>query len=217
MTMSSRDNILARLRVAHSPFEDIPPVTERRHMAPVNDTSPAALQSRFVREAEALGCSVTCVSDPDQAVEHVLGLINPDKIIQSWDFAHIPLPKLPDALTKAEIRVVPGNTTARTGLTGADAALAGTGSLVLVTGPGKPRRPSLMPPVHISVITADQIVPNLDTWAASHHADDFQRVRSANNIVVISGPSRTGDIANIPVKGVHGPGAVHIILIAKQR
>jgi len=215
--MSSRNNILGRLRSAHSPFENVRSVTERRPMTPLADTSPAALESHFVHEAGALGSSVTRVSDPDEAIEHVLGLIAPDNVIQSWDFAYIPLPDLPDALAKTGIQIAPGDATVRIGLTGADAALAGTGSLVLVTGPGKPRQPSLVPPVHIAIITTDQLVPNLDTWITSHRADNFRRFQSAANIVVISGPSSTGDIANIPVKGVHGPGVVHVILIASHR
>ena len=103
-------------------------------MTPVNDRSRAALQDRFIREAETLGCSVSCFTDRDQAIAHILEMIVPDKIIQSWHFEHIPLPGLADALAKMAIQVVPRATTARVGLTGADAALAGTGSLVLMTG-----------------------------------------------------------------------------------
>ena len=101
----------------------------------------------------------------------------------------------------------------RVGITGVDAALAGTGSLVLAAGPGKPRQASLVPPVHIAVLTTDQIVPNLDEWAAAQRASGFQQIRSASSVVVISGPSRTGDIANIPVRGVHGPGQLHILIV----
>ena len=62
--MSSRDNILGRLRAARRPFEDLPPLTSHRHMAPVDDTSPEALRARFIQEAEALGCLVTTPSTP---------------------------------------------------------------------------------------------------------------------------------------------------------
>lgn len=214
--MSSRELILRRLRAVYRPFEDSRPVAEWRQMVPVDDTTPAALQLRFVREAEARGCSVTCVTDPDQAIAQVLELIAPDKTIQSWEFEHIPLPGLANALAKAAIQVVPGATDVRAGLTGADAALAGTGSLVLMTGPGKPRQPALLPPIHIAVITVEQIVPTLDTWIASHRDSNFQHIRSMSSSVVISGPSRTGDIANIPVRGVHGPGEVHVLILTQD-
>jgi L-lactate dehydrogenase complex protein LldG len=211
--MDSRSNILSKLKAAQKRFDDVPAIPERRSMSPVEDLTPAALQTRFVYEAEALGCQVACLSDPDQALGYVVRLIAPDTTIQSWDCAHIPLPGLADTLMRAGIDVVSGDSTVRVGLTGVDAALAGTGSLVLATGPGKPRQPSLVPPVHIAVLTTDQIVPNLDTWAVTQRANNFQHVRSASSVVVISGPSRTGDIANIPVRGVHGPGRLQIVIV----
>jgi L-lactate dehydrogenase complex protein LldG len=213
MIVSSRDNILKKLHATRKPFSDVLPITDRKHMVPINDLSPATLQGRFAREAEALGCEVTAFSDVRQAVEHVQQIITPDTSIQSWDPAFIPLPGLAETLASVGIKIAPGDTTVRIGLTGADAALAGTGSLVLAAGPGKPRQASLVPPVHIAVITSDQIIPDLDTWAAAQHTNDYQDFRSSSNVIVISGPSRTGDIANIAVRGVHGPGTLHIIIV----
>jgi len=209
--MSSRDRILSKLRAARQPFADVRAATDREHRGPFDDTAPAILRARFVREAEALGCMVTPCAGPAQGIERLLALIAPDRAIQRWDFAHIPLPGLAEAL--AGIQDVPGDASVRIGLTGVDAALAGTGSLVLVSGPGKPRQPSLVPPVHIAVVIADQIVPNFDTWAAGQPAE---RIRASSSIAVISGPSRTADIANITVRGVHGPGVVHIILLENR-
>ncbi len=213
--MSSRDNILKRLRATQPNLDDQRPVDEWRHMAPVDDRSLAALQQRFSDEAVARGCKVTYCTEPAQVIARILELIGSDTTIQSWAFECIPLPGLADALAQAKIEVTPESTTARVGLTGADAALAGTGSLVLVSGPGKPRQPALLPSLHIAIITAEQIVPNLDTWIADQRDNDFERIRSASSSVVISGPSRTGDIANILVTGVHGPGEVHVLILAQ--
>jgi hypothetical protein len=180
---------------------------------PVEDTSPMALPERFIREAHALGCVVRSFSDTQQAAEHVLNLIAPDTSIQSWDPAHIPLPGLADALASVGIRITPSSAACRIGLTGAAAALAGTGSLILTAGPGRPRQASLVPAIHIAVITSEQILPDFDTWVATQHTNDYQDFRSSRNIMVISGPSRTGDIANILVRGVHGPKTLHIIIV----
>lgn len=182
-------------------------------MVPVDDLSRSALQERFIREAEELGCTVTTFANAHEGIEHILHIIAPDQTIQSWDLAHIPLPQLDDALANAEIRIVSNDPTVRVGVTGVDAALAGTGSLILATGPGKPRQASLVPPVHIAVITNDQIIPNLDVWIAGQRTNEYHFLRRASTTVMISGPSRTGDIANVPVKGVHGPGTVHIIIV----
>jgi L-lactate dehydrogenase complex protein LldG len=211
--MSSRSKILARLKAAQPPFEQVPPVFDRCEMSPVEDVSPAGLHVLFMRGAAALGARVVSFEAAGEALDYLLALIAPDTAVQSWDFARIPLPRLGDALAAAGIRVAPGDPAVRVGITGVDAALAGTGSLVLAAGPGKPRQASLLPPVHVAVLTAAQIVPNLDTWSAAQHSAGFPDVRSASSVVIISGPSRTGDIANIPVRGVHGPGQLHIVIV----
>jgi len=97
----------------------------------------------------------------------------------------------------------------RVGLTGALAGLADTGSLALVSGPGRGRIASLLPPVHIAVLRADQIVPSFGAFLAAHpHIAD-----EGSNLVLITGPSRTADIEMTLTRGVHGPGHVHVVII----
>ena len=95
------------------------------------------------------------------------------------------------------------------GLTGAFAALADTGSVVVISGPGRGRIASLLPPTHIAVVRAEQLFPSLGHFlAANAGAADL-----GSNMVVITGPSRTGDIEGTLVLGVHGPGDLHVVLI----
>ena len=212
--MSSRDRILDTLRAARKPFTDLPPVEPRRPMVPVAETSPADLLARFTREAETLRAQVTVCDDPAAAAQHILSLIGDDRSVLSWDLAHIPLPGLGEALAGAGIQIAPSSdASVRVGITGAEAALAGTGSLVLASGIGKSRQPSLLAEVHICVITVDQIVPNFEVWMAGQRAAGLDNFRSASNVVLISGPSRTADIANELVMGVHGPGTVHVVVL----
>jgi L-lactate dehydrogenase complex protein LldG len=95
------------------------------------------------------------------------------------------------------------------GLTGAHAALADTGSIVVVSGPGRGRIASLLPPTHIAVVRAEQMYPSLGPFLASN--PDVLEVGA--NLVVITGPSRTGDIEGTLVLGVHGPGDLHVVVI----
>ncbi len=95
------------------------------------------------------------------------------------------------------------------GLTGAYGALADTGSLIAVSGPGRGRIASLLPPMHIGVVYAEQLAPSLAHFlAANPGVADI-----GSNVVAITGPSRTGDIEGTLVLGVHGPGALHVVLI----
>lgn len=96
---------------------------------------------------------------------------------------------------------------AAVGLTTVLAAVAETGSLVVSSGRSTPRSASLIPPVHIALVAASQIVPDL--------TDAFARLNPSNlpaAITLITGPSKTADIEGVLVTGVHGPGRVVIVV-----
>ena len=98
--------------------------------------------------------------------------------------------------------------TADCGITSADYALADTGSLVMIAGPREARLISLLPPIHIAVVPAERILTGLDEL--------FTLVPNpaevTSSMVIITGPSRTADIEQILVRGVHGPGKLAVIV-----
>lgn len=95
------------------------------------------------------------------------------------------------------------------GLTGAIAGFAESGSVVLSHGPGRPRMASLFPDVHIALLEVAKIEPTLAHWAH----DNPDAARETANLVIVAGPSRTGDIEQQLNLGVHGPRHVHVVLI----
>jgi L-lactate dehydrogenase complex protein LldG len=95
------------------------------------------------------------------------------------------------------------------GVTGAAAGLAESGSVVLVHGPGRPRMASLIPEVHVALLDVSDIDRTLAHWTHRHP----ETVRNTSNLVVITGPSRTGDIELQLNLGVHGPRHLHVVLI----
>ncbi len=209
----SREQILGRLRRGQEALPDAAPPEQYQPMVPVEDRSPAGLQARFVSEAQAAGCQLYQPEDAAAAIETIMTLIGEDKTISAWDIAHIGVQGLVDALSGAGVRRNGQDPAARIGLTGADAGLAATGSLVLQSGPGRYRAASLLPPVHIAVLNAKQIVPDLESWWLEEKAAGLENVRLRSNIVVITGPSRTADIAMQLVMGMHGPRELHLILL----
>lgn len=92
------------------------------------------------------------------------------------------------------------------GVTGAVAALAETGSVVVSSGPGRSRLVSLLPPVHIALVPVSCLTSDLLTWAAARSGE------WPANVTVISGPSRTADIEQTLAIGMHGPRRVIAIL-----
>jgi len=93
------------------------------------------------------------------------------------------------------------------GITDVDAGLAETGSIVLRSDAARSRGTFLVPPIHIAIVFADQILPDLlDYWTKFPGPPP-------TSLVFVSGPSKTADIEGILVTGVHGPKAVHIVLV----
>jgi L-lactate dehydrogenase complex protein LldG len=95
------------------------------------------------------------------------------------------------------------------GITSADYALADTGTLVLLSSGEEARMISLLPPTHVAVVPRDRILSGLDELFTV--IPNPAELTSA--MVLITGPSRTGDIEQILVRGVHGPGHIHVIVI----
>lgn len=225
---SSRDRILSKLRSVPAPFEDAParpkaylPVTA------IDDTSPQGLLARFSAELTRLKGEVFPVTGDEAARGKVLELLQAHKArsILAWDFAHIPVQDLRRAIEGAGIEIIQPEThdefraetlelsrDAEVGLTGADAAVAATGTLIVTTAPGKGRIPTVLAPVHIAVITLDQILPRLESWLAAERARGMPSVANSANICFITGPSRTGDIEMELILGVHGPGQVQVVV-----
>jgi L-lactate dehydrogenase complex protein LldG len=95
------------------------------------------------------------------------------------------------------------------GITSAQYALAATGTLVLLSSDEEQRLVSLLPPAHIAVIPASRILAKLDgLFALIQMPADL-----TSALIFITGPSRTADIEQILVRGVHGPGEVHVVIV----
>jgi len=95
------------------------------------------------------------------------------------------------------------------GITSADYALADTGTLVLLASPQEARMISLLPPAHIAVVPRERILTGLDELFSllPTPAD------ATSSMVLITGPSRTADIEQILVRGVHGPGLLSVVVV----
>ena len=95
------------------------------------------------------------------------------------------------------------------GITSADYALADTGTLVMLSSPREARMISLLPPAHIAVVPSNRILSGLDELFSILPAP----ASVSSSMVLITGPSRTADIEQILVRGVHGPGEITVVLV----
>lgn len=176
------------------------------------------LVERFVEIAEKMAAEVH--TDPvAQVIEEVVDRYEIDNYM-SWDADRIDgLDQLPDGLHRigtetprgpeGRVEHHAGYMDSQLGITGAEAAFAETGTIVVRSGPGQPRMASLVPLVHIAVLRRDRIFRSASHWAA----DPSARMSEGSNVVFITGPSKTADIESIVTLGVHGPKHLHIVLV----
>ena len=97
------------------------------------------------------------------------------------------------------------------GITACDALVAQTGSILLTSRSAGGRALSVLPPYHVVIAEADQLVPDLPAafdLLYSRYGDHYPSF-----VTLITGPSRTGDIERILVLGAHGPRNLTVILI----
>ena len=98
----------------------------------------------------------------------------------------------------------------RVALTGAEFAIAETGTLVVGGRPGGWGLASVLPWVHLVVLRADAVVADLATGFARFEA---RLVAGEGDWVWITGPSRTADIGHTLVLGAHGPNSLRVMVV----
>lgn len=100
------------------------------------------------------------------------------------------------------------------GITGADYAVVETGSVVALPRAGLSRLVSLGPPVHLALVRPQDVVDTLDDVFLLRRLEYHRNGGDMGSYLnFITGPSRTADIEQTLVVGVHGPKEVHMIIL----
>src|SRR6266849_4459990 len=108
---------------------------------------------------------------------------------------------------------------AAVGISGANLAIAETGTIMLVTNEGNADLTVTLPPVHIAIFGIDKVVASLDDAVAVLR----MLPRSGTGQVMtsyvnwITGPSRSADIEQSLTIGVHGPREMHCVILDNGR
>lgn len=179
------------------------------------------LTSHFIEAFTALDGKVHH-DPPSQVISKIMADRGVDEYV-AWDQEHLLSDGLLEELTERGYRrietVLPSDPDERVahqlgylgvevGISTASAALAESGSVVLSSGSGRSRLASVIPGVHVVLVPTDRIYRSLSHWAAQINPPSLPA-----NLMVVSGPSRTGDIELTLTKGVHGPGEIHAVLL----
>ena len=95
-------------------------------------------------------------------------------------------------------------------VTRAVAGIAETGTLVCCSGDEAPSSLTFAGEASIIVVAKDGIVPRLEDGIARVKTRQGAWPRTVN---LVSGPSRTADVAGIVVRPAHGPKQVHLLVV----
>ena len=199
---------------------ELPPTVESGPAPSIRFEDPIP---RFMAEAVAVDAEVSQVDQVTAigVVGRVFAATDETRYL-AWDEVDDVLPGLTSWLDQSGCERVDANVaadrearladhnrvgSASVGITTADAAIAASGSVMLAHGTGRPRSASLLVDTHIVLLPSKRIVHSLSDAMALVDLDD------TSNIVIVTGPSRTGDIESVRTLGVHGPRHVHILLI----
>lgn len=203
----ARTAILARLRAAQRTAY-IPDVPDTPRTLPPQTAGLDECLERFTTELKLLGVESHVEPSADAVRDRVRALIT-GKSVLSWDADHLPYDL--GAVAKGAILGRADRDTqaaAEIGLSGVQAAIAETGSLVVMSGPGTSRTVTLLPPALVAVVRRDQLCYSMGEMFGKYES----QMAGAACTIAITGPSRTADIELQLTLGVHGPGKVTVVV-----
>ena len=181
----------------------------------------ADLLQRFQEMAEAVSCTVEHVSDeaavPGAVAEYLRAnnlptqlTLAPDAWLSGLDW---------DSQSLLESKSGPAGIDDVVSVTPAFAGVAETGTLVALSGAGHPTTLNFVPDYHVVALKTSQVVGAYEeVWDRLRQSNEqgrgFAMPRTVN---MITGPSRTADIALTIELGAHGPRSLHIVLIDDEK
>ncbi len=231
MGNNPREQFLTRIRLALAgEVRPAPPVTsEKRAARLARGMRPGGLE-QFAGALEGLGVAYDLAANAAEAREAVVRALEAASAVQAavWEHPLFEAVDLEGILAEHDVealrppqlqgaggqgaRLCPKLADAEIGITAADAALAASGTLILRIGAGRERAVSLLPPIHLAILAASNLyagtadlAPLLESWSEDG-------LPSA--VHCVTGPSSTGDIEYNLVKGMHGPLAVRVVVLA---
>jgi len=232
--MSTREQMLAEVRKAlgkSSQLSDAQ-VSEFDPAGIMPALAPEDYPAKFAAEWEKVGGIHHCATTM-QELETILKEIAATAAAQTMVLSHSPILaelRIAERLQAAGIAVTAWDNTsaspnslpefqaasfqANVGVTGVEYVLAETGSLALTSISEGAMVASLAPPVHVALYRRSQIVGSLDDLLAKLPISSSpDRKTPGRSVVLVTGTSRTADIEQILIRGVHGPGKTHAILV----
>jgi L-lactate dehydrogenase complex protein LldG len=227
--------ILATIKTALEAGEpqldvDQPPIHEhhrRHHPRPlaVGPQHRAELATSLARELEAVGGKFVGIVTPEEVTNRIVALareIGATRVAVGGS-AWLDMDAIGEALERADFKVIKAVPVADSersamreqiansdlGIAEAEYGIASTGTLAVISTETRPGSLTLLPTASLIVVQIDRLVLDLAAMFALLGPERLAEHR----LTLITGPSRTADIEKRIVLGVHGPKALHVIVV----
>jgi L-lactate dehydrogenase complex protein LldG len=171
------------------------------------------LPEAFVAHLQNVSGEATICATHQELLENIGTLISqngwnhifcPDDGISALIKSHIPTHSLEVCLSPATEVVI----------TGCEALVADTGSVLVSSAQTLSRQAYVYGPVHVVIASESQIKPTADDAVQSLLTRYEKSLPSF--ISIITGPSRTADIEKTLILGAHGPKALHVLITRQE-
>jgi len=168
----------------------------------------------FVAMAGEVQATVTRVSSltavPEAVARYLAAENLPAELVMTLDRDLYAIPW--DSWPLLRIRRHRAEAEDRVSFTPCHAAIAETGTLMLISGAQRPTTLNFLPETHIVLVRSDQVVATYeDGWDRLRAVQGTEGLPRTVNF--ITGPSRTADIEQRIELGAHGPRRLHIVLV----
>jgi L-lactate dehydrogenase complex protein LldG len=206
-----REEVLGKVREALGRKPGTPPslVPPTARISSRKAGEPEAEITQLLAEIEKLSGVTRRLASRDELRVALADLVKTEEVRRAtvWTTPDLAVWGVGETLKALGVELVPAQAdkqrvaTCELGVTGVDAALPETGTLLLRSSPERPRVVSLLPRAHLAIFTPSALRADL------HQA--FADTKDSGYSVLITGPSRTADIELTLTLGVHGPKALY--------
>ena len=171
------------------------------------------MRNAFIAAAEKVGALTVACETPEQVIRYLAGKVQGPLVLPSCP--SLVRSAMTGLLQKAGVEIIADDfrrlaPAAAAGLTGANFAIAATGTVVLESTAEDIRLASTLPERHFVLLDPAKIIP--DSGAAVPMLRQLHARLPQTYLAYLTGPSRTADIERVLTIGVHGPKELHILL-----
>jgi L-lactate dehydrogenase complex protein LldG len=221
--MSTRDAVFAKIRRSLGVTGEEPrrnaTVDDRLKRAPAGvipargQGSSAEQVALFVKMAEKASATVARVADVEAIPAAVADYLRSQNLPARLRLGEDPLLNgLNWTRTHVEMKHGASDGTDAIGLSHALAGVAETGTLILTSGSDNPTTINFLPDTHVVVLKAADIVGDYEAaWTAIRTI--YGKGALPRTVNMVTGPSRSADIEQTLLLGVHGPRRLHIVVV----